>query len=363
MKKTVKLPLLILLIATLALSAACSLFKPGKSDVSSPGADEEGNTRTERTVSNDSESTLPGEKTETVESREYLPVVLYYQDSGGLLVPVTRRLPKQEGIARAALNALADSAPAREEIAYFGLYPVLPEGTEVIGLTIKDGKAVADFNKNLLESKDSKAEKNIIGSVVYTLTEFDTVKEVEIRVEGKNPGVTKFGNDISKVFSRNNVLVNGSIGGTDALAVAENKSKIDVYFSRQLSSEISCLVPVSFECEKTAEADLPFKIVEYMKKDFSSKGLYTSITADAKLLECSRDSGNLLLYFDRAFAQYGGSSRELTLLEQLYFSMKQLEGVEKLRLFIDGIEGNLPEGSDVTGGYAVTAPINDFIDK
>ena len=74
-----------------------------------------------------------------------IPVTLYYQDIDGYLIPMTRWVDKQPGIARAALDGLTDSAITREELRYYGIYPVLPVNTEVLGINIKDGIAIVDL--------------------------------------------------------------------------------------------------------------------------------------------------------------------------------------------------------------------------
>jgi len=139
---------------------------------------------------------------------DYIPVTLYYQDADGYLVPATRMISRQEGIARASVNALVDSAINREQLEYYGLYPVLPAGTKILGLTIRDGTAIIDFSENILNYEDERDEVNIFSSVVYTLTEFDTVDDVIILINGYNDVELKFGSNISGKLNRDNVPLN-----------------------------------------------------------------------------------------------------------------------------------------------------------
>ena len=53
-----------------------------------------------------------------------------------------------EGIGRAALGSLVDNDELRVELAEKGLRASLPEGTEILGMTINDGLAKVDFNSN-----------------------------------------------------------------------------------------------------------------------------------------------------------------------------------------------------------------------
>ena len=57
---------------------------------------------------------------------------MFCQDEDGCIIPVTRWIQPQLGIARAAVSLAIDSPLVREETAYYGVYPVIPEGTEIL---------------------------------------------------------------------------------------------------------------------------------------------------------------------------------------------------------------------------------------
>lgn len=126
---------------------------------------------------------------------------LYYQTSDRMLVPVNFPIPKQEGMGKAAVSLLVDSAALREKLRYYDLYPVLPEDTVVLGMTIKDGVAKVDFSKDLLQYGSKKEEENVFNSIAFSLTEFITIDKVEIFVEGQKLEQFKFG------FSPNSLFV------------------------------------------------------------------------------------------------------------------------------------------------------------
>lgn len=131
-----------------------------------------------------------------------MTLVLYYQNKDGELVPTMVRINKEEGVGKAALRLLTDSPELREKLSYYELYPVLPQSTAVTGMTIRNGVARVDFNNALLEYKSKEAENNILSSIIYTLTVFDTVEEVEILVGGSNPGILKCGFDTRQLLGR-----------------------------------------------------------------------------------------------------------------------------------------------------------------
>ncbi|HQE06561.1 MAG TPA: GerMN domain-containing protein, partial [Tepidanaerobacteraceae bacterium] len=175
--------LLIILFLVAAAVAGCDFFKRESPQEEVPDSGE------------DSEETLANMR----------KTIFYFVNEYGLLVPVTRDIPWVEGIGRAALESLVDSEEMRAELAEKGLKAPLPEGTQVLGMTIRDGLAKVDFNANFLQTPDIVTEQNAIDAVVYTLTEFPAVDEVQILVDGKMVEKTPNGNQLKGVFKRQNI--------------------------------------------------------------------------------------------------------------------------------------------------------------
>ncbi len=119
----------------------------------------------------------------TADLQEMTKVVLYFKDGDGRwLVPERQEIPKVTGIGRAALEALCRGPVSRD------LKPSLPAGTEVRGVNVKpDGTCVVDLNQaaTKIPAQNSKAEALAVSAIVNTLTEFPTVKKVQILIEGQ----------------------------------------------------------------------------------------------------------------------------------------------------------------------------------
>jgi len=105
------------------------------------------------------------------------------------LVPTLRVVPKSSGVARAAMNALLepDAVLAR----YDQLSSAIPSGAKVLGLSIKNAVATIDLSSEFESGGGSAAARYRLGQVVYTLTQFPTVRSVLFQVEGRT--VTTFG--------------------------------------------------------------------------------------------------------------------------------------------------------------------------
>ncbi len=105
------------------------------------------------------------------------------------LVPTLRVVPKSTGVARAAMEALLDGDAILDK--YSQLSTAVPDGTSLLGITIKNGVATVDLSRDFESGGGSASATYRLGQVVYTLTQFSTVRAVLFQVEGRT--VTTFG--------------------------------------------------------------------------------------------------------------------------------------------------------------------------
>jgi germination protein M len=80
------------------------------------------------------------------------------------------------------LALLAGPTPA--ELAA-GLHTQIPPGTQVRGLTIRDGVATVDLSGSFAAGGDPLGDRGRLAQVVYTLTQFPTVDGVRFRIDGQ----------------------------------------------------------------------------------------------------------------------------------------------------------------------------------
>lgn len=85
---------------------------------------------------------------------------------------------------RTALETLL-AGPTTEEIAA-GLHTQIPEGTQLYGLKIVDGLAVANLSSEFGAGIDPREDRARLAEIVYTLTQFPTVDGVRLRIDGTN---------------------------------------------------------------------------------------------------------------------------------------------------------------------------------
>lgn len=133
-------------------------------------------------------------------------VVLYFSDpSGNYLVPEKRSIAAVEGIARATIDELIKGPGPGSQ-----LLPTIPKGTVLKDINIRpDGLARVDFSKELVanHSGGSLGESLTVYSIVNTLTQFPTVKQVQFLVDGKYVQTIAGHVDVSAAMGRNESLI------------------------------------------------------------------------------------------------------------------------------------------------------------
>jgi germination protein M len=163
MRLTARVWLLIIMILFVAMLAGCdSTATPAVTPPSSGDA---------------ADKQLPGSP-----AGETMRVTVYYATKDALhLVPEVYTVPKTAHPAQSALELLLNE-PKNPD-----LVRVLPEGTKLRGVTIKDHVAYADFSNKLVKNGrgGSASEIMTVGAIVNTLTEFPDIHKVQILVEGK----------------------------------------------------------------------------------------------------------------------------------------------------------------------------------
>ena len=113
-----------------------------------------------------------------------------FTDNAGL-APVLREIPKTQAVANAAVKALLAGPNDAELGARPAMYTDIPDGTKLLGLTIKDGVATVDLSAEFESGGGRASILGRLAQVVYTLTQFPTVDQVLFKLDGEP--VTVFG--------------------------------------------------------------------------------------------------------------------------------------------------------------------------
>lgn len=110
---------------------------------------------------------------------------LYLFDINGMVVAQSFELPVPESkeVARQLLQYLVKEGPITELLPN-GFQAVLPEGTEILDVNLQeDGSIIVDFSEEF-KNYQAEEESKILQAITYTLTQFDNVNRVYIRING-----------------------------------------------------------------------------------------------------------------------------------------------------------------------------------
>jgi germination protein M len=120
------------------------------------------------------------------------------------VVPVLREVPKTTGVAAAAMTALL-AGPTADESGEREITSAVPTGTRLLGITIKNGIATVNLSTEFDSGGGNASMQYRLAQVVYTLTQFSTVKTVTFQIEGQT--VTVFGSE--------GIVLDGPVGRAD----------------------------------------------------------------------------------------------------------------------------------------------------
>ena len=98
-------------------------------------------------------------------------------------MPTLSEVPKTTAVATAAMKALLAGPPPIEG-ENFGPATAIPEGTRLLGLTIKNGIATVNLSTEFAAGTGEESMEDRLAQVVYTLTQFGTIRSVVFQIEG-----------------------------------------------------------------------------------------------------------------------------------------------------------------------------------
>ena len=263
---------------------------------------------------------------------DMMETVVYYEDGDGYLVPVQREIVRQDGIARATLELMVQNPGNDMDAARLGLMPVVPEGT-TFELDIADGHARVDLGREALSAASKAQEENMRTAIVWALTEFDTVKDVNFLVDGQRRDTLTHGTNISGSYTR--VGLNQE---EPAAAVFAGANEVQMYFPAQ---DGRLLVPVSRTVY--SDDDVATAVFEFLRGPKADSGLETPLDSDVQLLGVSVDGGVVTINFSREFTKIAEhSDAGVPALRALMRTCTRYPGIRKVKILVDGEPYQLP---------------------
>jgi germination protein M len=285
------------------------------------------------------------EDTEDVLVRETL---VYYQDDAGYLVPVMRKIPWVEGIAKATLKVMMDTPEQQEDLMAMGLRALLPADAEILGMSIKDGIAKVDFNNAVLNCGDAVAESNMVQGVVATLAGFSTIEKVQFLFDGKVVETMPYGTYVKEPLGPEDINLEMT-GDSDIQG-----ARVTVFFQSVSPSQYEYLIPVT-RITSSPVATLETAIEELLAGPREVTNMNIDIPQETKLLGIQMDEGVTYINFSKEFSALAKSEEsEEMVFKTILMTTRQFPDVNEVKILVDGRE--------YPGDISMEAPVfaNEF---
>lgn len=267
---------------------------------------------------------------------EAIATPVYLMDPDGFVVPITLNLPKNEGAAKQVLNYMIKGGPI-ETVKPEGFSALLPEGTKVLGMTIKDGVATVDFSPEF-KNYEAKDEQKIIDAITFALTSFEAVKEVKIWINGYPQEVMPVdGTPISSLSRANGInlelAANVQIGGT---------TPVTLYFQGETVDNEGYFVPVTRLIPKTDNKAMA-TLQELIKGPSQGGNLYSSILPTTKVIDVKLENGIALVNFDDKLLSYNDGKANPLAMESILLSLTENTDASQVQFMVNG-KANITAG-------------------
>ncbi|ARF67454.1 hypothetical protein B7C51_05930 [Paenibacillus larvae subsp. pulvifaciens] len=258
-------------------------------------------------------------------------VTVYAKDPKGMVVPVTLNVPETKLIAKSALEYMVDGGPSVSLLPK-GFTAILPKGTEIKPLDVNDEKtATVDFNK-AFAGYDGKDERKIMEAITWTLTGFPSIKQVKIRVDGKDlsempVAKTPMDEPLSRAMGIN-------------LEKAESvdytySQPVTLYFTGQTDTQYKYYVPVTRLVKRSQ--DVAKTVMEELKKGPAGQKGLTAVLSEHTRVEEAKESEEGLVTVNFSGELLGEDKKvpEET-LQSVVLSLTENTGAAKVQIKVNG---------------------------
>ncbi|MBP3040490.1 GerMN domain-containing protein [Bacillaceae bacterium Marseille-Q3522] len=332
---------LALLLATMFLSA-CGMLNGNNNEEIDPPKDviytEDENTET---AGED-----PGEQGEE-NTEGSVQTELYLIDKNGYVVPQTLALPKTESVAKQALDYLVAGGPVTELLPN-GFRAVLPEETK-ISINVENKVATVDFS-NEFQQYQPEDEEKILQSITWTLTQFDSIEKVKLKMNGNElKEMPVNGTPLKETLSRNDGI---NLDTTDALDITNTKP-VTVYY---LGGEEGAYyyVPVTKRIDDNHENKMAAIVEELVKGPSYSSQLFTEFVSDVALEEepIVKDGTVTLNFNESIYHSFKEKIISQNVINALALSLTEQQEVKNIAITVKG-------ETDITteNGEKLTEPV------
>jgi germination protein M len=269
-------------------------------------------------------------------------VTLYFKDPNGFVAPISMSIPSTEQIAQKSLAYMVEGGP-EQALLPPGFTALLPKGTQVKGINIMTDKklAVVDFS-NDFSSYNAEDERKIMEAVVWTLTGFPSVNQVQFKLEGKvMTEMPVYNTPLAEPLSRE-MGINLEIAPGINVGQA---TPVTLYFKNKTDQSLSYFVPVTRMIKRT---DQPTTAVldQLIQGPAAQKGLSATLAANTKVLKVQQTEDHSLITVDlNSSTSSDGKKLSSDALESMILSLTETTGATQVQFTVNGEKKALSDDS------------------
>ncbi len=250
---------------------------------------------------------------------------LYYLSDEGFIVPVTKLIPHEEGIARACLGYITSSEENDAAASAMGLSTVIPAGVQLELSIGENGCALLNLI-GLPDLGSAEREQAFVTAVVNTLLEFPTIASVTINLDGKYSESLPHGTHLPKDESSCPLNVEDSELATSGSAFA-----MRLYFPNRSGAYV---IPIT---RYTSSAPTLYSCVSALIGGSGSTSLLDCFPAGTLLLGAAIENGILTINLSDDFTAVEDVSGLFTLCyETLCLTAAELYDFDDLVIQVNG---------------------------
>lgn len=285
------------------------------------------------TVKEDVVSKETSAKEKEAATKNTVQTELYLIDKDGYVVPRTLALPKTTSVAKQALEYLVTNGPVTDLLPN-DFRAVLPEDTQVsVNINKDNGVATVNFSKEF-KNYQPEDEQKILQSVTWTLTQFDNIKSVKLKMNGHDlTEMPVSGTPISENLSRATGI---NLDNTDVADITNTKPVTVYYIGGEEGSYY--YVPVTRRISNDTKDNYAAIVDELIQGPSQNSTLVSEFMSDVKLLDTPKyENGTVTLNFNKnIYDSLKGKEISQNLLDTLVLSLTEQQGVEKVAVEVDG---------------------------
>lgn len=255
-----------------------------------------------------------------------LEILLYFTDEDSrYLLAEKRTIPHMD--ADRLPQYLVEQLLAGPQTA--GMYPTIPEGVSLLDINVENGVCAVDFTADFLANRPESElqERTTLLSVVNTLTELDTISEVQFYVEGRKQETYLY-LDISGGF----VYDAGAVG-----PVRPDLNELDatIYLPEASSAKLHAIpLRVKPASSQSAEQAVLQALLTYP----SGNGVSNPFSDALQVLSVEVNHGRCTVDLSDAYPGAGSYSAECGQMRAITATLAALEGVRSVQILVNGAE-------------------------